>query len=174
MVRFTRSPRFVSCLLSTLLVTRCLVAVPPGTFSLRIAVPKVAVISDPALGFNAVDSYTPGPTLEVRTWGSNTVVFNGAPAIRAGGATNSQSGDRNWWFDFSSITRWGEYYVYDPSTDARSARFRVGPDVYEEVMKHAVRMFYYQRRGAAKQLPYADVRWTDGTNFVGPLQRSAA
>ena len=117
MVRFTRSPRFVSCLLSTLLVTRCLVAVPPGTFSLRIAVdqfgylpdmPKVAVISDPALGFNAVDSYTPGPTLEVRTWGSNTVVFNGAPAIRAGGATNSQSGDRNWWFDFSSITRWGE------------------------------------------------------------------
>jgi hypothetical protein len=98
------------------------------------------------------------------------VVFSGAPAIRSGGATNSQSGDRNWWFDFSSVTRGGEYYVYDPSTDARSARFRIGTDVYEEVMKHAVRMFYYQRRGAAKTLPYADARWTDGTNFMGPLQ----
>jgi hypothetical protein len=179
MILFTRSGRFVLCILGALLATRCVVAVPPGTFSLRIAVdqfgylpdmPKVAVISDPALGFNAAESYTPGATFQVRTWGSNTIVFTGAPANRAGGATNSQSGDVNWWFDFSSITRWGDYYVYDPSTDARSARFRIGPDVYEEVMKHAMRMYYYQRRGAAKQLPYADARWTDGTNFIGPLQ----
>ena len=126
MILLTRLPRFVLCILCAL-VARCVVAAPPGTFSLRLAVdqfgylpdmPKVGVISDPALGFNAVESYTPGATLEVRTWGSNTVVFTGAPAIRAGGATNSQSGDRNWWFDFSSITRWGEYYIYDPSTDA--------------------------------------------------------
>ncbi len=154
---------------------------PPGTFNLRIAVDqfgylpdmtKAAVVSDPQTGFNSAASYTPGGMLEVRTWGSNTVVFSGSPAIRTSGGTDRQSGDRNWWFDFSPVTRWGEYYVYDPANDVRSARFRVGPDVYEQVMKHAVRMFYYQRRGAAKLLPYADARWTDGTNFMRPLQDS--
>jgi hypothetical protein len=69
------------------------VAAPPGTFTLRIAVdqfgylpdlPKVAVISDPQIGFNAAESYTPGGTLEVRTWDSNTVVFSGAPVAWPG------------------------------------------------------------------------------------------
>ncbi len=68
------------------------------------------------------------------------------------------------------MTRWGEYYIYDPANDARSDRFRIGTDVYEDVLKQAVRMYYYQRRGAAKSLPYAEPRWTDGTNFMGPLQ----
>lgn len=155
------------------------VAAPPGTFTLRIAVDqfgyltdatKVAVISDPQVGFNAAESYAPGGTLEVRAWGSNAVVFSGAPAAWGGGATHAQSGDKAWWFDFTAVTRWGEYYVYDPASDKRSARFRIGPDVYEEPMKHAMRVYYYQRRGTDKALPYADARWTDGTNFMGPLQ----
>jgi len=159
----------------------CAKAAAPGTFTLRIAVDqfgyapdmaKVAVISDPQVGFNAAASYTPGGTLEVRTWGSNTVVFSGAPAAWNGGALNAQSGDKAWWFDFSSVTRWGEYYIYDPANDTRSARFRIDHRAYEEVLKQAVRVFYYQRRGAAKSLPYADARWTDGTNFLGPLQDS--
>src|SRR5215510_11914098 len=87
MILFTRSPRFLLCLLGALLATPCVLAVPPGTFSLRIAVdqfgylpdmPKVAVISDPAIGFNAGESYAPGATLQVRAWGSNTLVFTGA------------------------------------------------------------------------------------------------
>src|ERR1051325_4973633 len=142
----------------------CAVAAPPGTYTLRIAVDqfgyapdmtKVAVISDPQVGFNAAESYTPGTTLEVRTWGSNTVVFSGARQTWNGGATNAQSGDKAWWFDFSAVTRWGEYYVYDPANDTRSARFRIDHCVYEEVLKHAVRVFYYQRRGAAQSPPYA-------------------
>ena len=64
--------------------------------------------------------------------------------------THAQSGDKVWWFDFSSVTRWGEYYIYDPANDTRSARFRIDHDVYEDVLKQAVRMYYYQRRGAAK------------------------
>ncbi len=160
---------------------QCATATPPGTSTLRIAVDqfgylpemtKMAVISDPQVGFNAAASYTPGGTLQVRTWGSNTIVHSGSPSVRISGGTDPQSGDRNWWFDFSGVTRWGEYYVYDPANDARSARFRIGPDVYEEVMKHAMRVYYYQRRGAAKSLPCADARWTDGTNFMGPLQDS--
>jgi hypothetical protein len=154
-------------------------ASPPGTFTLRIAVDqfgyapdmaKVAVISDPQVGFNAADSYTPGGTLEVRTWGSNTMVFSGAPVAWNGGSTNAQSGDRAWRFDFSPVTTWGEYYIYDPANDTRSARFLIDHRVYEEVLKHAMRVFYYQRRGAAKSLPHADARWTDGTNFLGSLQ----
>jgi endoglucanase len=156
-------------------------AAPPGAFSLRIAVdqfgyppdlPKVAVISDPQTGFNAAESYAPGTSLEVRTWGGNTVVFTGAPVPWSNGLTQAQSGDRAWWFDFSAVTRWGEYYIYDPSNDARSARFRIDHRAYEDVLKQAARVFYYQRRGTDKPLPYAEARWTDGTNFLGPLQDS--
>ncbi len=171
--------RSILWLLGVVVGFHCAVAAPPGTFTLRIAVdqfgylpdlPKVAVISDPQVGFNAAESYTPGATLEVRSWESNTVVFSGAPVAWSNGATHAQSGDKVWWFDFSSVTRWGEYYIYDPANDTRSARFRIDHDVYEDALKQAMRVYYYQRRGAAKSLPYAEARWTDGTNFMGPLQ----
>lgn len=154
-------------------------AAPPGTFTLRMAVdqfgylpdlPKVAVISSPQIGFNAGTNYTPGSTIQVLTWGSNTVVFSGAPVAWSNGLTHAQSGDKAWWFNFSSVTRWGQYYLYDPANDTRSAPFRIGSDVYEDVLMQAGRMYFYQRRGAAKSLPYAEARWTDGTNFMGPLQ----
>ena len=134
--------------------------------------PKVAVVSDPQAGFNAAESYTPGTALQVRTWGSNTLIFSGAPAAWSNGLTHAQSGDRAWWFDFSPVTRWGEYYIYDPANDTRSARFRIHQNVYEDVLKQAARVYFYQRRGAAKSLPWAEARWTDGTNFMGPLQDS--
>ena len=157
----------------------CLAGTPPGTYTRRIVVDqfgyrpdmvKVAVISDPQQGFNAVESYTPGASLEVRTWGSNTVVYTGAPVAWSNGLTHAQSGDRVWWFDFSTVTRWGEYYIYDPANNARSPRFRIDHQVYEIILKQATRVFYYQRRGAAKTVPDTDSRWTDGTNFMGPLQ----
>jgi len=154
-------------------------AAAPGVYTKRIAVDqfgyapamtKVAVISNPQTGFNAAESYIPGATLEVRSWPDHAVVFSGAPTTWNGGQTDAQSGDRAWWFDFTPVTQWGEYYVYDPGSGFRSARFRVHHQVYEEVLKQAVRVFYYQRRGTAKVVPYADPRWTDSTNFMGPLQ----
>ena len=157
------------------------VGAPPGTLSRRIAVDqfgypqdvvKVAVISAPQQGFNSAESYTPGSTLEVRTSESNNVVFSGSPIVWSNGLLHAQSGDRVWWFDFSALTRWGNYYIYDPANDTRSPHFRIAHDVYEEVLKQAMRVFYYQRRGAAKVLPYADARWTDGVNHLGPLQDS--
>jgi len=156
-------------------------AAPLGSFNGHIAVDqfgylpemeKTAVLSDPQQGFNANDHYRPGDVIEVRTVESNSIVFAAAPLAWHGGATDPQSGDRAWWFDFSVITNSGEYYVFDPLNRVRSARFRIGPAVYEDVLKQAVRMFYYQRRGTAKRPPYADARWTDGTNFLGPLQDS--
>jgi hypothetical protein len=131
---------------------------------------KVAVISDPIQGFNAAESYVPGTVLEVRAWGSNTVIYTGGPVPWSNGNTHAQSGDRVWWFDFSALKVWGEYYIYDPANDKRSATFAIHHRVYEDVLKQAARVFYYQRRGTDKPVPYADARWTDGTNFMGPLQ----
>lgn len=157
------------------------IGTPLGTFNRHIAVDqfgylpdmeKVAVLSDPQQGFNVAEHYRPGGILEVRTVDSNSVVFAAAPVAWRNGATHVQSGDKVWWFDFSTITNSGEYYLFDPSNRVRSARFRIGADVYADVLKQAVRMFYYQRRGTAKVRPYADARWMDGTNFLGPLQDS--
>ncbi|MEL7341164.1 MAG: cellulase N-terminal Ig-like domain-containing protein, partial [Bacteroidota bacterium] len=39
---------------------------------------KVAVISNPQIGFNSTDSYTPNTTLEIRTWVGDAVVYSGS------------------------------------------------------------------------------------------------
>jgi endoglucanase len=155
------------------------VAAPPGTWTARIAVdqfgypsdlPKVAVISSAQIGFNVGQTYTPGSTLEVRDWSTNAVVYSAAPAAWNGGAVHDQSGDRVWWFDFSSVQRWGRYYVYDPSTDRRSSSFQISYDVYRNVLKTAGRMYFYQRRGMAKQPPFTDPKWADGASHLGAGQ----
>jgi endoglucanase len=165
--------------LSVALLPQSASSAPPADFNHRVAVDqfgylpgmaKVAVIADPQNGFNATNHFVPGRNLEVRTWGNDQVVFTAAPAAWNKGRVHAQSGDRVWWFDFSAVTNQGEYYIYDPTNDVRSARFRIGDNVYAEVLKQAVRVFYYQRRGAAKATPWADARWTDGVNFLGPLQ----
>lgn len=158
-------------------------AAAPGTWSARLAVdqigypadlPKVAVISSAQTGFNAGQTYTPGPTLEVRDWTTNAVVFSAAPTVWNGGATHDQSGDKVWWFDFTPVQRWGRYYIYDPSTDRRSSAFRISTRVYRDVLKTAGRVFFYQRRGAAKQPPYTDPKWADGASHLGPGQDTQA
>ncbi len=171
--------RFLRVLPLGVFLSVSLQAAPPGTPTPRIAVDqfgytsemaKVAVISDPQTGFNSAETYTPGNTLEVRRWGSNTIVFSGACTAWNGGATHAQSGDKVWWFDFSSVKAWGEYYLYDPTNDARSDRFKIGHDVYDDVLKQAVRVFFHQRRGFAKQPPYTDAKWADGASHLGALQ----
>ena len=139
-------------------------------FGYRPAAEKVAVVSDPQIGYNANLSYTPGSTLEVREEGTGNVVFTGAPTAFNGGATHDQSGDRGWWFDFSSVSAPGDYYVYDPSTGARSAGFGVSPEPYQQPLYHALRAFYYNRANVAKQAPHAIGGWTDGTSFLNPGQ----
>ena len=50
-------------------------------FGYRPALGKVAIISDPLLGWNAGKGYTPGETLEVRRFSDGEVVFSGKPAV---------------------------------------------------------------------------------------------
>lgn len=130
---------------------------------------KIAVLASPQQGYNTAQTYTPGPTLELRRWNDGTVAFSAAPVAWNGGQTHAQSGDKVWWFDFSSVNAVGSYYVFDPARNVRSVQFELNDGVYRNVLKTAVRVFFYQRSGFAKTAPYAGA-WTDGAAFVGPNQ----
>jgi len=127
---------------------------------------KVAVLADPQQGFNAADHYTPGPQIEVRRVVDGKAVYHGAPALWNEGKTDAIAGDRGWWFDFSSVRDAGEYYLYDARNQVRSHVFRVAPDVFQGVLRAAVRMFYYQREAIEHRPPYAEEPWTDGPAFL--------
>ncbi len=130
---------------------------------------KIAVLSSPQTGYNVAQTYTPGPSLQVRKWADGTIAFTGAPAAWGGGQTHAQSGDKAWWVDFSSLTTAGSYYLFDPTNNVRSERFELDEAVYQAVLKAAVRVLFYQRSGFAKTAPYAGA-WTDGAAFLGTNQ----
>lgn len=130
---------------------------------------KVAVISNPQVGYNSAASFSPSMSFEVRDASSNAVVFSGSPAVWNGGATHSQSGDQGWWFDFSSVTTPGEYYIIDVVNNEQSGNFVISDTVYHQVLQAAGRMFYYNRCNAVKTAQHAGV-WSDGDNFGNPLQ----
>lgn len=134
-------------------------------FGYRPADAKWAVLTDPEVGYNSFLNYTPSTTIEVRNAETNAVVYSAAPVSWNNGATHEQSGDRGWWFDFSTITSSGSYYVFDATNNQRSATFEINENIYQEVLKHAGRMFYYNRSGIAKAAPFAEPAWTDGIDF---------
>lgn len=131
---------------------------------------KIAVLADPQSGFDSALAYSPGPTLQVRKWQSDGIVLTATPISWNGGAVHPQSGNIVKWFDFSAVTTWGSYYLYDPANNVRSHRFDIRDDVYRVPLKHATRVFFYQRSGFAKSTPYADPRWTDAASHLGPNQ----
>ena len=134
---------------------------------------KVAVIADPQVGYNAAETFNPGTganQYQVRRWDNDAIVFTGTLQQWNGGATHTQSGDRGWWFDFSSVTTAGSYYVFDVVNNVGSFRFDIGDNVYDEVLKQTVRMYFYQRLNFAKQSPYTDPKWADGASYEGANQ----
>jgi len=131
---------------------------------------KVAVISNPQLGYNASESFTPS-TLEVRNADDNSLVFTITPAIWNNGQTHNQSGDQGWWADFSNLQEMGRYYLMDTSSNERSAVFEIGEGVYSEILKAAGRMFYYNRCGIEKGVTYAG-QWSDTSSFPQDAQTS--
>ena len=135
---------------------------------------KVAVIADPVNGFDAAQSFTPGNVYEVRRVSDGQSVFSGAPVAWKNGVTHTQSGDRGWWLDFSSVATPGAYYLFDVSKNVASHPFTIGTDIYKEVLKQAVRIYFYQRLNFAKQPPYTDIKWSDGAAYEGANQDKAA
>lgn len=123
---------------------------------------KIAVISNPISGYNAANNaFTPSSMLEVRRVSDNTSVFSGTITAWNSGGTHDQSGDKVWWFDFSALTSDGEYYIYDAIQNKRSFAFEIRRDVYKNVLKHAVRAFFYQRCGMAKATYFGGRKWND-------------
>ncbi len=131
---------------------------------------KIAVISDPQTGYNGADTYVPGATLDLRDASTGNVVFTGAAVAWNGGATHLQSGDKCWWFDFTSVTTPGMYVVFDATNNRQSYPFEIGVDVYNDALWHAQRVFYYQRCGVAKTTACAGSNYTDTPCHVGSLQ----
>lgn len=138
---------------------------------------KVAVIADPQVGFNSAEAFSPGTganQYQVKRWDNDAVVYTGTITSWHSGATHTQSGDRGWWFDFSSLVTVGSYYIYDVTNNIGSFRFDINTNVYDEVLKQAMRMYFYQRINFAKQVPYTDAKWSDGACFEGANQDKAA
>jgi hypothetical protein len=131
---------------------------------------KIAVIKDPQVGFDAGESFTPGQTYIVINAITGEHKFSGNPVLWNQGNTDESSGDKVWHFDFSSVTETGRYYILDAENNVRSFEFEISPIVYNEVLKHAMRSFFYQRVGFAKDVQYAGAAWADGPSHVGPLQ----
>jgi len=135
---------------------------------------KTAVLRDPQLGPDATMSYTPGTSIQVIDSVSGSVVYTGTATAFNSGAVDAASGDKIWWFDFSSVTSPGRYYILDSQKSIKSFSFSIAADIYNDVLKHAVRMFFYQRVGFAKTATYAGAGWADGASHLGTGQDSQA
>jgi endoglucanase len=135
---------------------------------------KVAVIVDPQLGFNADDEFVPGTVYEVRRWDSDEVVYSGSLTEWNKGAIDFTCGDKGWWFDFSEVKDEGEYYIYDSQRQMGSYKFTISKHVYKDILRAAMRVFYYQRLNDPKEEPYAEQPWIDGAAFMEDGQDSEA
>ncbi len=171
----------IAILFFTLIIQCCFVAAQTQTNNIIVDqfgylpdAPKVAIIKNPQTGSDAGNAFTPGNSYALVNASTGDNVFTGSPVAWKNGNTDPSSGDQVWWFDFSEITETGTYFVLDIEKDVRSFEFSINPAVYNEVLKQAVRTFFYQRAGFAKQAPYAEIGWADGASHIGNLQDKQA
>ena len=131
---------------------------------------KIAVIRDPQAGYDGVSHFTPGIKYAVVDQHTGDIIKLGPPIAWNGGATDEVSGDKVWWFDFSDITAPGKYTVVDLERGLRSPEFRIDDDVYRDVLKHALRTYFYQRAGFKKTPQTAGSEWADDASHMGRWQ----
>jgi endoglucanase len=135
---------------------------------------KVAVIRNPATGFDSQWHFTPGKLYQVVNVETGAVVFEAAPVAWNAGAIDPSSGDHAWQFDFSSVVAPGRYRIRDKQAGYDSASFSIAANLYKPILVQAVRMLYYQRAGFAKEERYAGKGWADKASHMGPGQDSEA
>lgn len=128
---------------------------------------KFAVIAKAESGFNAgygigLDATRDVEVIEV---GSGSIVYSGTAKTWNDGTTDSYSGDKGWWFDFTEFETVGSYFirVYDMEGQVvESYSFEISHAVYDEVLRAATNMFYYQRINQPKSAAYASgATWVD-------------
>ena len=131
---------------------------------------KIAVIRDPKMGYDNPALFTPGATFALVDRSTGKIAKRGPPAPWNGGATDSVSGDKVWWFDFSEVTTPGTYAVVDIDKGFRSPEFQIDDQVYRIILKHAIRMYFYQRAGFKKTAETVGPDWADAASHMGPGQ----
>ncbi len=135
---------------------------------------KVAVVVKPQTGFDVASAASFNPSLGANQYqlrkADNSIVLTGTLASWNGGQTNVTSGDKAWWFDFSSVTTPGTYYVFDIGNNLASFKFDIRDDIYSDVLRAAMRMYFYNRCGAEKKAEFAGTNYADGASFVGANQ----
>ncbi|MEO0894834.1 MAG: glycoside hydrolase family 9 protein [Bacteroidota bacterium] len=131
---------------------------------------KVAVLSNPDIGFNSNQSYSPSSTLDLIDVNTQQSVFSASPQEWNNGDTDGPSGDKGWWLDFSSFQTPGRYYWKDVAKGIESPPFNINENPYLDVLKASFKIFYYNRCNLPKVQPYAGANWTDGDNFDKNLQ----
>ncbi len=131
---------------------------------------KIAVIRNPKVGYDSDQSFIPGTTYQICESSTKKSVFEGTLKYFDSGLNGDAYGDEVWHFDFSEVQTDGSYYVLDVEKNVRSYTFRIAEDVYNSVLKDAVRMLFYQRAGCEKKAKYAGDAWADAVDHLGHLQ----
>ncbi|OAV43445.1 glycoside hydrolase family 9 protein [Lewinella sp. 4G2] len=140
---------------------------------------KVAVIAKAVDGYNAGEGIdlNQGATVDLIDATTNAVVFSAYPQLWNGGGKDDLSGDKGAWFDFTEFDTEGAYRIRVQKNDgstAESYEFRIADDVYNEVMRAAINMFYYQRINQDKLAQYGSGEpWTDTEWYGRPNQETA-
>jgi hypothetical protein len=128
------------------------------------------MIRDPQVGYDSSAHFTPGNTYAVVDQSTGVIVKEGPLIAWNGGARDEVSGDKVWWFDFSDVTIPGTYAIVDIGMGVRSPEFQIDDRVYRVVLKHAARMYFYQRAGFKKIAETAGPDWADAASHMGPGQ----
>ncbi|MBL7110514.1 MAG: glycoside hydrolase family 9 protein [Bacteroidales bacterium] len=131
---------------------------------------KVAVIKSPQVGFDAAGSFAPGSYYSVVNATTGEKVYRAGITKWNNGLTDVSSGDKAWHFDFTEFSKTGTYYILDETNHLKSYDFEISHNVYNEVLKRAMRTFYYQRVGFKKEAQYAGEAWADDASHIGNLQ----
>lgn len=131
---------------------------------------KVAVIRAPQVGYDSDVKFSPGPSYALVELSTGQIVKAGAPTAWNDGKIDQTSGDNVWWFDFSEVEVPGKYAVVDVERKARSAEFSISEHIYKDVMKQALRTFFYQRAGFEKKPEFAGTAWADKASHLGAGQ----
>jgi len=131
---------------------------------------KRAVIKNPQIGFDRFKAFNPSNRYAVIDTRTRKAVYEGAPVKWNGGKVDAASGDKVWWFDFSSVTTPGQYVVRDLERGIDSYPFEIGSNVYKPVLQAAFKTSYLQRAGFEKRAPYVDAAYADKASHLGEGQ----
>ncbi len=100
-------------------------------------------------------------SFEVKDATTDAVVYRGVPHLR--NVDTNNTGENVYELDFSALNKAGSYYIHVPDVGI-SYSFRIGSDIYNEVLSTALHGAYQQRSGTSLTAEYT--RFTHGPAHV--------